>query len=283
MGETTGIGWTDCTANWWIGCERVSPACDFCYADRDSKRLAAQHGLKLWEGDRYITRTAEANVRKWNKRALADGVRRRCFCMSFGDIFEKNERWDEALDHIRRTVAWPVMQECQQLDFQLLTKRPENIAEMIPPAWLDQAPPNVWYGVTAEDQQHLEDRWAHLEKIPAVVRFLSVEPMLGRVQLGDRMPDWVICGGESGPHARAFNVDAAGWLRRECAQKGVPFFMKQLGAKPITEIGGQSFEPILLKDRHGADWDEWPTDVPRVREFPTPALAARIVRADATV
>lgn len=282
MGEVTGIGWTDHTANFWIGCEKVSPACDFCYAERDSKRLAAQHGLKLWDGDRYITKTAVENVRKWNRRALADGVRRRCFSMSFGDLFERISPLatmpDSLLNAIRKQVVWPLIEECVGLDFQLLTKRPENILEMIPPSWIDKPPPNVWYGTTVESQEYLEARWEHLRRVPAAVRFLSVEPMLGRVQLGDRMPDWVICGGESGPHARPFDVTDAVVLRRECAQKGIPFFMKQLGSRPRawTHVGelGENLEPITLNDRHGADWDEWPHYVPRVREFPESHHAA---------
>jgi len=172
MGESTAIEWCDHTANFWIGCERVSPGCDHCYAEKGSRRLGAQHGLSLWDGDRYVTRTTVESVRTWNRRAERDGVRRRVFAMSHGDVFEDRED----LDEVRMTVVWPLVEECRALDFLLLTKRPENIPEKVPRRWLDRPLPNVWLGVTAENEQRARGRIPLLLDVPAEIHFVSYEP-----------------------------------------------------------------------------------------------------------
>ena len=267
MGERTGIQWCHHTANFWIGCERVSRACDFCYADVGSRRLAAQHGLKLWGGDRYITKTAAVNVVTWNKRAREASERRRVFCMSFGDLFEGG-RTD--LESIRRTIVWPLIEQCTSLDFLLLTKRPQNIRDMVPSDWLRDPRPNVWLGTTCEDQERADERLPHLLEVPAWVHFVSYEPALGAVDFKRylRALDWIICGGESGPHARPFDVAWAKSTVDQCRKANVAPFIKQLGANPVAYSLGDVSRLPKLKDKHGGDWNEWPSDIPRVREFP---------------
>lgn len=263
MGDKTNIGWTDHTLNPWIGCTAVSSACDHCYAER----MAKQYG---WDfaGRR---RTSVANWRKplaWNRSAEADGVRRRAFCASLADVFDNQvpAEW--------RSDLFDLIRACPALDWQLLTKRPQNIAKMLPPDW-DNGWPNVWLGTTVENQAEADRRIPHLLAVPAAVRFLSCEPLLGPVDLnrihehaqfegggdwhswescltGRRFDiwsdgdiggfpriDWVIAGGESGPGARPSNPQWFRNLRDQCAAAGVPFFFKQWGEwVSVSEVEG---------------------------------------------
>lgn len=150
-------------------------------------------------------------------------------------------------------------------------------------------PSNLWMGTSVENQAAADERIPHLRYVPAVVRFLSVEPLLGPV---DDLPlagiDWVIVGGESGPKARPCDVSWIRSIRDQCKAAGVPCFVKQLGAhvRDLGAMAAHSFEPeecwpagtkqdgttILLADKKGGDWSEWPEDL-RVREFPQPVAA----------
>ena len=262
MGETTGISWTDATFNPWIGCAKVSPACDHCYAESGSKRLAAQHGLKLWDGDRYFTSASYwRQPAKWNRAAARDGVQRRVFCASYADVFEGRSDLDT-----KRVLLWDTIESTPHLTWQLLTKRPENIRAMVPARWLTTPPLNVWYGTTAEDQERLDLRAPKLLDVPAVVHFLSVEPQIEMVTLRRFRPEWIIVGGESGPHARPFALDWARSLVHQCRVDGLAVFVKQLGRIPVESDG----QVLHLQDGHGGDWDEWPQDL-RLREFPRDA------------
>jgi protein gp37 len=135
-----------------------------------------------------------------------------------------------------RTDLFKQIRETPNLDWQLLTKRPQNISKMLPPDW-GNGYPNVWLGTTTEDQEHYEQRWPILARIPAVVRFVSYEPALGPLTLAPSnglLPDWIICGGESGCGARMMDAAWARHLRDQCRDLGLPFFMKQMtGKEPI--------------------------------------------------
>ena len=180
-------------------------------------------------------RTASANWRKpikWNRDAIREGIRRRVFCASLADVFDNQvpPQWRGELWHLIRTTPG--------LDWLLLTKRPQNIAKMLPPDW-GAGWPNVWLGMTGENQPEFDRRWTHLRDIPAVVRFVSYEPALGPLQLprDGRLPHWIICGGESGAGARMMDPAWARDLRNACAFSGVAFFMKQMSRKlPIPDF-----------------------------------------------
>lgn len=244
MAENSKIEWTDHTFNPWVGCTKVSPACDHCYAEGWAKRS----GMVKWGGPRK--RTSEANWKKpakWNREAKAAGVRRRVFCASLADVFDNQvpNEWREEL--------WCLIRTTPHLDWLLLTKRPQNIAKMLPVDWNSGAGQgyfNVWLGTTAENQAEADKRIPHLQRIPAAVRFLSCEPLLAPLDLDRggfsflrRLVDpsnrsnvyepvnWVICGGESGHGARDMDADWARELRDDCKSAGVAFFMKQMTKK----------------------------------------------------
>lgn len=268
MGEATKIAWCDATFNPWVGCSKVSPACDNCYAEKGSARLGAQHGLKLWQGDRYHTSPAYwREPLRWNRAALAAGVRRRVFCASYADVFEQR---DDLLEP--RARLWALMQATPGLDWLLLTKRPEHAMRLAEaaatrgPSLVHPYPPNAWFGTTAETQEHYEARWAKLALVPAAVRFISHEPALGQLDLhpahGNVWPHWVITGGESGPRARGYDLGWARTLVEHCRLLGIACFVKQLGARPMAEG-----RPVLLQDKKGGDPSEWEPSL-RVQQWP---------------
>lgn len=247
MGKNTGIAWAHHTANYWLGCQKVSPACDNCYAEAWAKR-AGFHGL--WEGRRQ--RTSDIKWRenmKYRHMGPPEGGRPRIFVNSLSDVFDNQvpEAW--------RVEMFRDIKHCVEGDYLLLTKRPQNILKMLPPDWGAEGYPNVWLGVTVENQVEADRRIPHLLAVPARVRFLSCEPLLGPVDLtrvdpvifdarinaltgmwswgtGEKRREgalhWVIAGGESGPGYRMMNIDWARSLRDQCAAAGVPFFMKQM-------------------------------------------------------
>jgi protein gp37 len=227
MAEHTKIEWTDHTFNPWIGCQKVSPGCDHCYAEAQNAFRKWTAGGK-WGPHAERHRTSKAYWRqpyRWAKQA--NGRRPRVFCASLADWLDNKvpATWrDDLIALIEATPA---------LDWLLLTKRIENFGRLVP-SWRDGPPPNVWLGVTAEDGEHYHRRWSILADIPAVVRFISYEPALGLLELGEPLPDWIICGGESGPGARTMDPAWARSLRDQCSALRVAFFMKQMtGKKPI--------------------------------------------------
>jgi protein gp37 len=229
MGERTAISWCDHTFNPWVGCTKVSPACDRCYAESWAKRTGQS---QLWRGERR--RTSETTWKSpvtWNKWAARDGVRRRVFCASLADVF------DNQIPAEWRADLWRLIAGAPILDWLLLTKRPQNIVKMLPPNWGDGYP-HVWLGTTVENQGEANRRIPHLLAAPARVRFLSCEPLLDILdlwlyldpcQVFRRRVNWVICGGESGGRARPMNLAWARSLRDQCAEAGVPFHFKQWG------------------------------------------------------
>jgi protein gp37 len=240
MAENSKIEWTDHTFNPWWGCQRVSPGCQHCYAET----LANRYGHAVWGPAKTTQRRMMSNdywkqPYKWHKQAVVGGVRRRVFCASMADVFEDHPDVVEA----RRTL-FDVISDTPGLDWLLLTKRPENIKPMLIDAGcgFQDLPPWVWIGTSVEDQEQADERIPHLLNVPARVRFLSCEPLLGPVDLSEmarRGRDsyglrdggihWVICGGESGHGARPMHPDWARSLRDQCQAAGVAYFFKQWG------------------------------------------------------
>lgn len=286
MGEITKIQWTDRTWNPWVGCTKVSEGCAHCYAEALDKRF---HSGSRWGKGAARERTSKANWKlphKWNREAEKAGKRIKVFCASMADWLDPEvpiEWFADLLGMIRQT-PW--------LDWQLLTKRPELWGERLEGVkkhwmpddamcrfprggvhlllgdWLNGRPPsNVWVGTSLESPKY-NDRIKHLLAIPAVVRFLSCEPLLEPLLLPDVSDlntgiHWVIVGGESGPKARGCNWVWIELLVGQCILHEVPVFVKQLGANVL----GPDNLPLKLRDAKGGDMDEWPGTL-RVREFP---------------
>ena len=227
----TKIEWAEETWNPITGCTPVSEGCANCYARRMATRLRGRCGYPADDPFRIVYHHKKyGEPLRWKKPRIV-------FVCSMGDLFHKD------VDVRYLAEVFGVMKKAKQHTFLLLTKRPENV-----PRHESLWDKNVWLGVTAENQQRADERIPILLQIPAAVRFVSVEPMLGRVCL-DIHPgpeigkptgkgwrpaspgtiDWVICGGESGPGARPMHPDWARSLRDQCQTAGVPFFFKQWG------------------------------------------------------
>jgi protein gp37 len=232
VGEFSKIEWTDHTFNPWMGCQHVSPGCDHCYAET---MMDHRYGRVEWGPRGKRIRTSEANWRKplqWARNARNGGHRKRVFCASLADVF------DNRVELAWRLDLFTLIRQTPELDWLLLTKRPENCRRMLPRDW-GNGYPNVWLGTTAEDQKHYDRRWQILKDIPGLVHFISYEPALGPLEIGSlksRCPDWIICGGESGAGARYMKPRWARNLLEECEALGVSFFMKQMTSKqPIPQ------------------------------------------------
>lgn len=243
MAENSAIEWTDHTWSPWEGCQKVGPGCDNCYAEARNKRFAKGAN---WGPGASRRKTADwSKPYTWDKQAARDGVRRRTF-PSLCDPF------DNAADLEWRAEFFALIAGTPHLDHLLLTKRIGNAAAMIEAAVADvrevlpRVPewpwPNVWLGATVVNQEEADRDIPKLLAVPARVRFLSIEPMLGSISLdaafwsyeGPKhtargLLHWVICGGESGPHARPMHPDWARRLRVQCVEAGVPFLFKQWG------------------------------------------------------
>ena len=235
MGENTKIEWTDHTANFWWGCFKVSPGCTNCYADTWAKRW----GKNIWGPAKTTARDPKKSVwndvPKWNRAAEASGQRKKVFCMSMGDFFEDHPDVAEI-----RERAFDLITASTWLDWQILTKRPENIKRMVPQSWVYDCPDNVWLGISAENQEQYDIRVAELLQIPSPVHFISAEPLLGPIDMGlggkwygrddlNEMINWVIVGGESGPNARPMHPDWVRGIRDQCQDSEVAFLFKQWG------------------------------------------------------
>jgi protein gp37 len=240
MGDKTLIAWTDRTFNPWMGCENVSAGCKHCYAER---MVRDRMGYKnLWGPGSTRQVTSAANWRKpvkWNLDALELGRPVRVFCGSLCDVFDAHP-----VAARTRFSLWSLIRETPALDWQLLTKRPENIRLCLPDDWFDGYP-NVWLGVTIESNQFTH-RADILRRIPAAVRFVSYEPALGPLdQLDLAGIDWMIYGGESGPGFRRHELKWARHMRDRCALRGIPYFFKQSPAyKPGlgTTLDGETIK-----------------------------------------
>ena len=239
--EHSKIEWTDHTFNPWIGCQHVSPGCDHCYAEA---MMDHRYGRVEWGPHGERRRTSDANWKnpiKWNAEARAfkreQGHRPRVFCASLADVFDNRvpPEWRQDL--------FALIREGRRLDWLLLTKRPHNIKKMLPSDWGDGYR-NVWLGVTAENQMYFDQRWKHLQNIPAVIKFISYEPALGPLRLPKHnpLPNWLISGGESGGGARPLDPQ---WVRdiiADCRRKGVAPFHKQWGTYASNPLRGARHE-----------------------------------------
>jgi protein gp37 len=340
MSDTTKIEWCDHSWSPWEGCTKVSPGCLNCYAEaRDKRHLFGPESHWGKGAPRRLTKDWRKPV-KWNREAASK-------CCGFCDYDEaEGDLIQQCSKCARRQTVFPsvcdpfdaeapiellarflgLIHDTPNLDWLLLTKRPENFQARLEAAhseilagtgastmvnrWLGctypglsfpaTPPPNVGIGTSVEDQTRADQRVPALLKIPARVRFLSVEPLLGEIDLtsflwgsdptcehcpkdadcshgwetrkanGHPSIDWVIIGGESGRNARPCNVDWVRSIVRQCHDAGVPCFVKQLGARPVVTItAGQAMPDDFRAFSHpkGGDPTEWPEDL-RVRQFP---------------
>lgn len=286
MAATSKIEWTDATFNPWVGCTKIKrargapSACDFCYAEKWAKRS----GQVAW-GDFPRRRTTESYWRgplNWNAAASEffrlHRRRRRVFCASLADVFD-----NQALPEWRSDL-FDLIRTCSNLDWLLLTKRPQNIRKMLPPDWGDGYA-NVWLGTTAEDSLAYQQRVSHLLKIPAAVRFVSYEPALGplgQVAIAGKVPDWIILGGESGVRKDLFRATQPTWVRAaidECRREGVAPFLKQWGSyenNPLVVEKGYSLAEAANVDPPEAGKGGGKLDGKICREFPTARLGDKL-------
>ena len=237
MGDTTKIEWADMTFNPWIGCTRVSPACDNCYA---ADMMDTRYGRVKWGAGEPRSRTAPANWRKplqWNKQAVIDGTRPFVFCSSLADVF------DNEVDPQWRADLFDLIRATPSLVWLLLTKRIGNVDKMASEA--GGLPGNVAIGATMANQAEYDrDRM----KLALVKRdhqplftFGSFEPLLGPVRLDIFAPDWIIVGGESGPNARPMDLDWARALKADSHLFGRTFNFKQVGGRK-SDKGGHDLD-----------------------------------------
>lgn len=278
MGELSKIQWTDNTFNPWRGCEKVSPACMNCYAAAGSLRNPKVLG-EWGRGSKRVIGTDKywKKPLSWNAQAEAEGRRIKVFCLSYGDVFEDRA---DLIPH--RTRLFSLIEQTPYLDWLLLTKRPHIAAR-----WalaLQSAgrewPRHAWIGATVERQVEAEERLPWLTRVPAPVRFLSCEPLLGPLDLqpwlwtkqtGDSgawtgfydQPrgglHWIIAGGESGPGARLTRLEWLIGLKEQARVSGVPFFMKQTGKVLGRRLGDSTPK--------GDDMSTWPRGLQQ-RAFP---------------
>lgn len=272
MAKNSKIEWTHHTFNPWWGCTRISPACDHCYAETWARRT----GNDIWGKDaerRFFGDSHWREPLRWNLEAATEGIRRRVFCASMADVFEK--RTD--LEPYRQRL-WTLIGDTPWLDWLLLTKRPDQALRMVP--WEGTWPKNVWLGTTVEDEIRAGKRLPHLVRARAAVRFVSCEPLLGPVDLSDYLGrgenciNWVIAGGESGGNSRPMDPVWLQSLRDQCKRAKVPFHFKQWGNwRPVAEGRGKRHLPVTTgfvervskkaagRLLDGRTWDEFPTHI----------------------
>ena len=214
MSTYSHIEWTEATWNPVTGCTKISPGCAHCYAERLARRLQAMGSPKYRNGFKVTLHPETLDQPlHWRKPRMI-------FVNSMSDLFHQ----DVPLDFIRQVFM--IMRLAHWHTFQVLTKRAERLAELAPHLeWSD----NIWMGVTVENADYVF-RIDYLRTVPAHVRFLSLEPLLGPIHNLDlRGIDWVIVGGESGPKARKMEKEWVLEIRDRCLEAGVPFFFKQWG------------------------------------------------------
>lgn len=243
----TKIEWADYVFNPWIGCAKISPGCDNCYAERMDRRLFGgghwwYNAVPRYQSDKYWSRPIKWNENAWNNR-----TRYRVFCGSMCDVFD-----NASVD--TQAKLWNLIMVTPALDWLLLTKRIGNAAKMLPGLWLNRPLQNVWLGATVVNQEEADRDVRKLLQTPAAIRFLSIEPMLGPIDLipwlyTERL-NWVIVGGESGPKARPMYQEWVQSVRDQCVSAEVPFFFKQWGGTHKVLEG---------RELDGRTWDEFPT------------------------
>jgi len=277
VGDNSKIEWTDATWNPWQGCTKVSPGCDHCYAEAMWKRLGRDFSKVV----RSAPGTFNLPLRLQDKVSRGEMTGPiYVFTCSVSDFFH------EAVPTAWREEAWAIMQRTPGITYQVLTKRPKRAYQW----WIGSNvlgwdahpwPPNVWLGTSVESQDQAK-RLDWLAQVPAPVLFASCEPLLGPLDIGRWVThptlfhlDWIIVGGESGPHARPMHPDWARSLRDQCQEAGVPYFFKQWGEfHPVENAGSQvyPFRVVTVGDQDmgrvgrqkagreldGHTWDEMP-------------------------
>ncbi|MBV9688404.1 MAG: phage Gp37/Gp68 family protein [Ktedonobacteraceae bacterium] len=261
MGQNTKIQWTwrklpdgslvaGHSWNPWWGCLKVSEECTHCYAEQGAKR----YGFQIWGPEatterRFFGEHHWQEPYRWNQQAQQQRHRRSVFCASMADVFDEHTA---VIAHRQR--LWQLVETTPWLNWLLLTKRPQYIREMTP--WGQDAwPDNIWIGTSVGRQKRAEERLPHLLAVPALVHFVSVEPQLELVNLRPYLSrlQWVICGGESGPRARPFDLAWARDVREQCLAYNVAYFFKQVGGR-YHHSGGRLLD--------GRTWDEMPPEFP---------------------
>lgn len=279
MGKTK-IEWADFTFNPWWGCVKVSDGCKHCYAETFAKRT----GNKVWGVNaerRFFGDKHWDQPYKWNTGAQKNGERARVFCASMADVFE-----DRPDLHAPRFRLGKLIMDTPWLDWLVLTKRPENIVRLMaedhwtPTYGGNDYLPNVWLGTSVENQGQADKRIPELLGVPAAVRFLSCEPLLGPIDFDDRPIDdtandefggwsmlelgihWVIAGGESGPGSRPMHFEWLVSIKRQCEASGVPFLFKQWGdwIGVDHEAFGKLSGSVHGVRSDGTFWNEFPDD-----------------------
>ena len=277
---TTKIEWCQETWNPVTGCTKISEGCVHCYAQRMANRLKGRYGYPSDEPFRVTFHPDRLS------KPMSWGKPRMVFVCSMGDLFHKDVRPEWIAATIK--AAMSANRKQYKHTWLFLTKRPQNIIKWR--EWARHVCPEVaawfqhkaWIGITAENQTRFDERWPVLNQIPAAVKFISVEPMLSKVDIemvpcrycnhpGDilvwpcphcegrrfELPNWIICGGESGPGARPISSDWARGLRDQCKSNGIPFFFKQWGGPNKKQTGnvldGQTYTQMPFKYLH---WDE---------------------------
>ncbi len=211
-------------------------------------------GHQLWGTDaprRFFTDAHWREPLAWNEEARLAGRRERVFCASMADVFERRADLNK-----ERTRLWELIEITSNLDWLLLTKRPQNVERIVP--WGKQWPANVWLGTSVENQTLAEKRLPFLLKNPAAIRFLSCEPLLGQLNLrqwfkrrGFHPIDWIIAGGESGGGSRPMHPDWAVSLLNQCQAFNVPFHFKQWGQwVPAQQLVHEAIRPRVLELNH---------------------------------
>ena len=279
--ENSKIEWTDHTFNPWIGCTKVSAGCKNCYAETLMDKI--WNKAKWGKGQKRIL-ISEKNWNlplKWDKEAAKEGVRKKVFCASLADVFDEEvpDRW--------RIILFDLITQTQNLDWLLLTKRPEKAKSFFDEYGFNEDNgffKNVWIGTSVENQKTANERIPILAQIPAKFRFLSCEPLLENVDLNlqeyQRHPeyawgiDWVIVGGESGNDARHMNIDWVRSIKDQCLEYDVSFFFKQWGEyypNCFLDENGNRIESTIWYDKigkkksgrllDGQEWNQFPKSI----------------------
>jgi protein gp37 len=266
MSDKSAIEWTDATWNPVTGCTKVSPGCAHCYAERFAERFRGVPGHPFEQG---------FDIKLWPERLtlpLKWKEPRRIFVNSMSDLFHESIP-DDFIEKI-----FEVMTEANQHVFQVLTKRAERMAAWTRAKFSSRDastrlprrgqknghhpwPAHIWLGVSVENQR-FTSRIRYLKQTPALIKFLSVEPLLGPVKLESSMLEdihWVIVGGESGPQARPVKPEWVSKIREQCQKQQVSFFFKQWGA--YDPSGKRVGKRVAGRVLDGRTWDEMPTDL----------------------
>ena len=266
---TTGINWTDETWNPIVGCSKISPGCKHCYAAESAKSARLQQfpqyqTVKDWNGVIAFVESQLNKPLKWKKP-------KKIFVCSMSDLFHENVT-DEML-----LSVFDVIRHSPQHTFQILTKRPEKALQKFYELDFTELP-NAWMGVTAENQEMANQRIPILLQIPAAKRWLSMEPLLGNVDLNHtewmsafhttpespNRIDWVVVGGESGTNARSCNVNSITAIAKQCKEANVPVWVKQMGKNSIGNTGYNVRPP---NDPAWSKFENLPQNL-QIREFP---------------